>query len=437
MHGIIEGFYGRPWTWDEREAVCRSLAEAGMDTYVHAPKDDPLHRERWRDPYDDDTLERLASLAGTGVDVGLTVAPGLSLDPDSDADRRDLAAKVGQLVGTGVGLVGLLLDDLDPAQGLGDRHGRVAAELRERIDPSVRMFVVPLHYTGTDAPPYLRQLLQHLPEDVPVGWTGRFVVNDSITAADARAWSAANGGRRPLLWDNTPVNDALMADRLHGGPLRGRDPDLRHEVAGYLANPMVQAAASLPALLSAAAWLRGEDPLDAWRDAAGDDRPLLEGCDPHSLAGLDDTALVPTLERALDGDRGALAVVRDWFAAAERCGTGSLGDAVAPWVEQLRAEAAVGRVAADLLLLDDPAEAARGAGLLHVMWPPLRRGAVQVLGGRGALLPVFGQDLESRWTAAPGCLRPPASLVDALVAATFERLGRSGADAPGRGDAEP
>ena len=56
MRGIIEGFYGRPWTWEERRHVGGVLAAAGMDTYVYAPKDDPLHRERWREPYPDAEL---------------------------------------------------------------------------------------------------------------------------------------------------------------------------------------------------------------------------------------------------------------------------------------------------------------------------------------------------------------------------------------------
>jgi hyaluronoglucosaminidase len=53
VRGIIEGFYGPPWTWVDRRRVSETLAGAGMDTYVYAPKDDPLHRERWREPYDD------------------------------------------------------------------------------------------------------------------------------------------------------------------------------------------------------------------------------------------------------------------------------------------------------------------------------------------------------------------------------------------------
>ncbi len=42
--GVIEGFYGRPWTWAERAAVAVELAGWGMTDYVYAPKDDPKHR---------------------------------------------------------------------------------------------------------------------------------------------------------------------------------------------------------------------------------------------------------------------------------------------------------------------------------------------------------------------------------------------------------
>ena len=66
-------------------------------------------------------------------------------------------------------------------------------------------------------PPYLDALARVLPSDVPIGWTGASVVNDEITADDARARARALGGRPPLLWDNVPVNDAVMSrPPLHG-----------------------------------------------------------------------------------------------------------------------------------------------------------------------------------------------------------------------------
>jgi hyaluronoglucosaminidase len=49
---VIEGFYGPPWSHDARLEVVEFLAGYAMNAYVYAPKSDPKHRERWRDPYD-------------------------------------------------------------------------------------------------------------------------------------------------------------------------------------------------------------------------------------------------------------------------------------------------------------------------------------------------------------------------------------------------
>lgn len=60
--GVIEGFYGPAWTWDERATVMAWCHECGMTHYVHAPKDDPLHRQRWREPSPDEEPEGFARL---------------------------------------------------------------------------------------------------------------------------------------------------------------------------------------------------------------------------------------------------------------------------------------------------------------------------------------------------------------------------------------
>lgn len=413
MWGVIEGFYGTPWSWDERIEVGRALGAAGMDTYVYAPKDDPLHRSRWRTPYSPEDLagfERLAS--DQPMRVGFTVSPGLSLDPDAPEDRDALLGKYLQMTERGVTLVGVLFDDLDPAPGLGAAHGRVTAWLREHLDDAVELFVVPLHYTGVTGADYLDELVAEVPDEVAIGWTGPYVVNETISAEDARRRAASVGGRPPLLWDNTPVNDAVMQRHLFTGPLRGRDPELPGALSGYLANPMVQARASLPALTSAAAWLRGDDPIAAWREVTGEDRILLEGCDgqvPASLAAA-----------GLGGDDGALAELEAWFGAAEQCESGSLGESVQPWVDRLRAEASVGKVACQILRAE-PDEAARVAPLLMVMWP-LPATSHDVLGGNGALVPALGHDEQSRWFAAAESFRAGTRLVDRLVEAVFARL---------------
>lgn len=413
MRGIIEGFYGPPWSWQERTEIATSLAEAGMDTYVYAPKDDPLHRARWREPYPDQVLGDFARLVDEQpLRVGFCVSPGLSIDPDDVEDRRSLLAKFEQLTSRGVTLVGVLFDDLDPEPGLGAAHGELTSWLRQRLDGDVELFMVPLHYTGTTSSDYLDELVGRVPADVPIGWTGRHVVNESISAEEARSRAAVTDGRAPLLWDNTPVNDVLMQHRLSGGPLRGRDPALLPELSGYLANPMVQARASLPALRSAAAWCAGEDPEAAWQLAAEPNRVLLEGVDGAAPARL--------AAAALGGDDAALEELESWFGDAASCDVGDLGEQVRPWVEQLHAEAEVGRVACSLLRAE-PDEAARAAPLLYVMWP-VPRGDVAVLGGRGELLPAMAQDDRSRWVATGESYRSPANVVDQLVQAVFARL---------------
>jgi hypothetical protein len=232
------------------------------------------------------------------------------------------------------------------------------------------------------------------------------VVNDRITAADAEARTAAVGGRRPLLWDNTPVNDALMASRLHTGPLRGRGPDLVSRLSGYLANPMVQATASVPALLSAAAWLRGDDPVASWEAAVGEHRVLAEACDGEVPVTLG--------RRALDGDSGAMVELRTWLDAAASCEAGSWGDDVRPWVDQVRRESSVCLAVLDALAVDG-VERSRRAVMAIFLWSGVRSLTVEVLGGRGGITAGLGQDADGGWIADPSAVLAPESLTDLLV----------------------
>ena len=46
-YGLIEGFYGKPWTWDDRDGCVSFLCENGYRFYIYAPKTDPYLREKW------------------------------------------------------------------------------------------------------------------------------------------------------------------------------------------------------------------------------------------------------------------------------------------------------------------------------------------------------------------------------------------------------
>jgi hypothetical protein len=436
VRGIIEGFYGRPWSWGERVEVMQWCHARGMTHYVYAPKDDPLHRERWSEPYGADDLAGFARLRDEGgLAVGFALSPGLSITYDDPDDRAALATKVDQVVDLGISLICLALDDIPPRPGLGDDHASVTRWLREHLDGRADLLLVPTEYTGTDATPYLDALAEGVPGDVPIAWTGTTVVCDAITADEARARAASLGGRAPLVWDNYPVNDALMGDHLYLGPLRGRDPDLGGACSGYLANPMVQPRASKLPLASIAAYLRGEDPSAAWVEDAESSgwRTFAEACDGVHPRVLVDAVIGAGDDPASDRWLDALDELRAWLDAAARCEAPGLEGEVERWLDQVHAEANVGLAAVRVIerirpnrhrgdAPPDPAAAVERALMLAVLWQQVRRSDVTVLGDRLGIRPVLGQDDAGRWVFDRDAVTEDANAIDALVRFSLDAL---------------
>ena len=59
IRGAIEGFYGKPWSMDDRTRHLEFLGRMKANTYVYSPKDDPFARDRWREPYPAATIAAL------------------------------------------------------------------------------------------------------------------------------------------------------------------------------------------------------------------------------------------------------------------------------------------------------------------------------------------------------------------------------------------
>src|SRR5262249_32894900 len=129
------------------------------------------------------------------------------------------------------------------------------------------VLMVPTEYAGTTCTPYHAALDAGLRRGLPVGWTGPGVFAEVITATAARARRACLPHHPVVLWDNFPVNDTVLSNNLHLGPLTGREAALPAALGGYLLNPMTEAHASLVAIGTGAAYLRdpeGYAPEDAW-----------------------------------------------------------------------------------------------------------------------------------------------------------------------------
>ena len=269
LRGVIEGFYGEPWSHEERLDLLAFCGRHGLNTWVHAPKDDPYHRKRWRDPYPDEELERFAELARDaarhGVELVWAIAPGLSLREDDASELEALDAKRDQLRGAGVETFQLLWDDIERDALKPERQAEIANEF-SRGEPLV---VCPMGYAGNERTPYRDAFAAQLDAQIVVYWTGPEVVPETITRDDLEAAADAFHGHELLLWDNYPVND-FDVERLFLAPLRGREPSLADGVAGIVANGMLQAVPSKLALATVADYARDPacyDPVTSFEQA--------------------------------------------------------------------------------------------------------------------------------------------------------------------------
>jgi hyaluronoglucosaminidase len=370
--GVIEGFYGPPWSHRDRLDVIRFMGDVGLTTYYYAPKDDPYHRQRWREPYPADRWAELGELVDTArarsVRFVYAISPGGSMAYADTADYGALLQKLVDIESLGVEDFALFLDDVPPTlehetdraayETLADAHADLTNRLHADLQTTgASLALTPTTYTNAWGDrEYLRRLGQQAAREVPFFWTGVDVAAPEITALQAREWGALTG-RPPLVWDNYPVND-FARWRPFLGPIRHRASDLPSQATGILSNPMNEAHASMIALATLAAYAEdpaGYDPdaalawaveylygsgasrllapfLAVWGDYA-DDQNLFE---PLFIPG--EPIDVAAAERALA--RLEVALVRLDSAAAASQPLGSLRDDLAPFVRRTAARLA-------------------------------------------------------------------------------------------------
>jgi hyaluronoglucosaminidase len=316
--GIIEGFFGRPWSWAERTAQLPFLAANGFGFYLYAPKADRHLRRAWRRPYPSDELERLAAFARAAAASGVRLVVGLSpheayLDFDASA-RRALSGKAAQLAGAGVAGLAILFDDMrGDLPDLAARQVEIVdfvADLRG----DAAMLVCPTYYSddpvldrvfGARPEGYLEDLGARLDPAVGLMWTGPCVCSPSIDAAHLDRL-AETIGRAPVLWDNYPVNDGpRMSRRLHLRAFEGRARDLGPRIRAHGANAASQPVLSrIPlASLSEVYGTEAYDPATAFR------RGALDVCGPE-LAGRLEADVAALQDVGLDACEQDLATLR-------------------------------------------------------------------------------------------------------------------------------
>ncbi|MFD4025332.1 beta-N-acetylglucosaminidase domain-containing protein [Streptomyces sp. NPDC058576] len=436
VRGMTEGFYGQPWTREDRLAQIAFMGRTKQNRYLYAAGDDPYRLARWREPYPADKRADFRALAERAraehVTLGWALSPGQAMCMASDQDVRALTKKVDAMWALGIRVFQLQFQDVSYSEwhcdldaetfGSGPKAaaraqarvaGALARHLEERHPDAAPLSVLPTEFYQDGATDYRTALAAELDGRVQVAWTGVGVVPKKITGGELAGARAAF--RHPLVtMDNYPVNDYAQ-DRIFLGPYTGRDPAVASGSAALLANAMEQPSASRIPLFTAAdfAWNpKGYDPGASWRAAiddladgdasARDALVALAGNSAGSVLGAEESAYLQPLfdafwnsradasrrDRAAGELRAAFSVMRQ---APERLKTpagGRLNDEVRPWTEQLARYGRAGELAVDLLQAQAAGDGAT-AWRVQLDLEPLREeiGASRATVGKGVLDP--------------------------------------------------
>ncbi|MGU8582148.1 beta-N-acetylglucosaminidase domain-containing protein [Clostridium perfringens] len=269
FRGFIEGFYGVPWSHEDRMNLMKDTSEYKMNTYIYAPKDDPYHRLSWKELYPEQEAKQIAELAKAGAENNFnfcwTIHPGATLQ-FTDEDFDALINKFEQLYSLGVRQFGVLFDDTDDW-----RNGQKQAEWINKIDTEfvkakgdvAPMIVISARYNsawGPNMDRYFKPFMQTLHDDIQVMWTGHATMSN--VSKEVFEWPKVQTGvdKDVAVWWNYPVND-YCDSRILMAPLHNLNQDLDN-VSGFFSNPMNQAEASKVALYSIADYTWNTDAFD-------------------------------------------------------------------------------------------------------------------------------------------------------------------------------
>lgn len=270
--GLIEGYYGKPWSWAARARVIETLKPHGYAFYIYAPKADAFLRKRWREGHPAETAQALRTLSGRCRALGVRFGVGLSpyeLYRDFNAEAQgDLARKLVEIDSWGVDDLAILFDDMrGDLPNLAATQADILHWVRDR-SRATRLIVCPSYYTddpvldrffGKRPDHYLEDLGRLLDTSIEVFWTGEEVCSKEYSPGHL-ARVAGQLGRKPFLWDNYPVNDgARMSQFLHVRAFTGRPASLATHLAAHSVNPALQPMLScIPAISLAESYAKGE-----------------------------------------------------------------------------------------------------------------------------------------------------------------------------------
>lgn len=275
--GVVEGFYGTPWSHQVRMSLIDFYGKFKMNTYLYGPKDDPFHScPNWRLPYPEKEAQNIKELVQAckrnRVDFVWAIHPGQDIKWNEE-DYQNLVNKFNWMYDLGVRDFAIFFDDIS---GEGTNPLKQTELLNRLTDDFVKakgdvspLTVCPTDYSKLWANPTPQGSLaiygNSLNPDIKVFWTGDVVCSD--LTPETMEWINSRIKRPAYYWWNYPVTDYIRNFILQG-PVYGLDTSLTKEnVCGVVSNPMEHGEASKLALYGVAdyTWnIANYNPIDSW-----------------------------------------------------------------------------------------------------------------------------------------------------------------------------
>lgn len=286
--GFIEGYYGNPWSTEDRVNLMQWGGYYKLNAYVYAPKDDPKHNAKWRELYTEEELtekiEPLAEAGNTSKCRFVFALHPFMYNPITNSNYDESVAilkeKFTQVMDHGVRQISILADDAgnqgsalytrlcnDMTDWLHEKQTEKNADGSLKY-PGLKdtLIFCPVNYMGWGESWYA-----NLPKTVQVINTGGRVwgkVDNNFTSSFTN-----NSGVAPFMWINWPCTDNSKNTLSMGGYENALGTDVQPgKVQGVVLNPMQQSEPSKAAIFMNAdfswnLWKSQEHADQAWEDS--------------------------------------------------------------------------------------------------------------------------------------------------------------------------
>lgn len=281
--GFIEGYYGNPWSTEDRQNLMTWGGYYKLNSYFYAPKDDPKHNANWRELYTEEEIQnKIIPLAQAGnaskcrfvyaLHPFMYNAVRFDNDKNYQADLKAVQDKFAQVIKAGVRQIAILADDAahvgnnNYVKFLTDMSNWLKEMQKTYPDLKMTLPFCTQEYMGWGESYYAQ-----FPENVQIVMTGGKVwgeVTDNFTSSFTN-----KVGRGPYMWINWPCTDNSKKHLIMGGYTTflhtGVNPD---NIQGIVLNPMQQSEPSKVAIFGNACyswniWETEDEANQAWNDS--------------------------------------------------------------------------------------------------------------------------------------------------------------------------